>query len=185
MIFDPDQYWRDQGPHLAPPGSSSPEQALVEKEMGILLAELQDINGQVQSVLDVGCGQGRLADFLERELPQAKYSGMDLGEAQIKGTRGVRPDGEFFLARLQDFTPDRQWDLVLASEVLLHIPPDDIEAACRNLLNVTGKYLVTVDWTQPVDGPIAHWNWLHDYDQLLAPDVEIVVGLQSIFLKRM
>ena len=186
MIFDPEAYWTANGPHLSPPGSEGPEQAAVLKEMTILLSDLQDSYGQIQSVLDVGCGQGRLAYWLAEELPQAAYTGMDLAGAQISGTMKVRPDGDFYTERLQDFHPDRKWDLVIASEVLLNIKPDEIELACQRLLAVTGKYLLTVDWTQPLgDLPIAEWNWLHDYQSLLEPDVEIQSGLQSIFLKRM
>jgi SAM-dependent methyltransferase len=193
MTFDPDFYWTANGPHLALPGSEGPEQAAVIKILAELIEELQNINGQIQTVIDVGCGQGRLASFLLDAMPQARYSGLDLGQAQLDGTRAIRPEGTFYLSRLQDFDVSlrrdlnmpMEWDLVIASEVLLHIPPTDIQRACHNLLSMTGKYLITVDWTQPVSGPIAEWNWLHDYDKLLKPDVEIVSGLQSIFLKRM
>lgn len=179
-MFDPDAYWTAQGPSLAPPGSEGPEQAAVLKEISLLLDELRPI----QSVLDVGCGQGRMAHFLQSEIPEASYSGMDLAQSQLDGTRKVRPDGTYHLSRLQDFTPDRKWDLVLASEVLLHIPPQDIALACARLLDVTGRYLITVDWTRPLQGKIAPWNWLHDYQTLLEPDVEIEVYNQSVFLKR-
>jgi SAM-dependent methyltransferase len=189
FIYDPVQYWTANGPHLSPPGSDSPEQAAVRVELQLLIEELQEINGPISSVLDVGCGQGRLAAFLLDVLPAAKYSGLDLAEAQLKGTLAVRPDAEqFYLSRLQDFDATKhmgQWDLVIASEVLLHIPPAEIELACNVLKAITGKYLITVDWSQPLEGEIAPWNWLHDYDQLLQPDVEIQVFNQSIFLKRM
>jgi SAM-dependent methyltransferase len=186
FVYDPVPYWTANGPHLSPPGSDSPEQAAVRKELQLLIEELQEINGPISSVLDVGCGQGRLAAFLLDVLPAAKYSGLDLAESQLKGTLAVRPDAErFYLSRLQDFDGYGKWDLVLASEVLLHIPPDDIETACNNLMAATGKYLITVDWSQPLEGEIAPWNWLHDYDTLLEPDVEIQVFNQSIFLKRM
>jgi SAM-dependent methyltransferase len=189
FVYDPVEYWTANGPHLSPPGSDSPEQAAVRVELQLLIEELQEINGPISSVLDVGCGQGRLAAFLLDVLPAAKYSGLDLAEAQLKGTLAVRPDAEaFYLSRLQDFDPiehDREWDLVIASEVLLHIPPDEIRTACAVLKAITGKYLITVDWSQPLEGEIAPWNWLHDYDKLLEPDVEIQVFNQSIFLKRM
>jgi SAM-dependent methyltransferase len=190
FVYDPVEYWTANGPHLSPPGSDSPEQAAVRKELQLLIEELQEINGPISSVLDVGCGQGRLAAFLLDVLPAAKYSGLDLAEAQLKGTLAVRPDAEaFYLSRIQDFSQPLgerwQWDLVIASEVLLHIPPDEIEQACSVLKEITGKYLITVDWSQPLSGEIAPWNWLHDYDKLLEPDVEIQVFNQSIFLKRM
>jgi SAM-dependent methyltransferase len=189
FVYDPVPYWTANGPHLSPPGSDSPEQAAVRVELQLLIEELQEINGPISSVLDVGCGQGRLAAFLLDVLPAAKYSGLDLAESQLKGTLAVRPDAEqFYLSTLQDFDATKhmgQWDLVIASEVLLHIPPFEVEKACNVLKAITGKYLITVDWSQPLAGEIAPWNWLHDYDKLLEPDVEIQVFNQSIFLKRM
>jgi SAM-dependent methyltransferase len=189
FVYDPVPYWTANGPHLSPPGSDSPEQAAVRVELQLLIEELREINGPISSVLDVGCGQGRLAAFLLDVLPAAKYSGIDLAVAQLNGTLAVRPEGEFYLQDIREplgsALVDNRYDLVLASEVLLHVPPDDIQAACDNLLSLTGKYLITVDWSQPLDGEIAPWNWLHDYDNLLQPDVEIQVFNQSIFLKRM
>lgn len=181
--FDPVAYWQANGPALSPPDSDSPEQAAVRKLMTSLLDEFRET---IHTVIDVGCGQGRLAAWLKQELPEAIYTGVDLGESQLLGTGKVRPDGSFYLSRLQDFKPGLQWDLVLCSEVLLHIPPSEIQQAVDNLLAITGKYLITVDWTRPLGQgiSIAPWNWLHDYDSLLHPDVEIQSDNQSIFLKR-
>lgn len=179
--YDPEAFWTAHGPHLAPPGASSPEQALVEKELLILLRELDPI----ESVIDVGCGQGRLAAVLGNALPQAAYAGVDLAQAQLDGTARVRPDGEFFLSQLQDFQPRRQWDLAIASEVLMHIPPADMWQACENLRMLARKYLITIDWTKPLKVKTAPWNWLHAYREFLGePDLEIPSGDQSIFLFR-
>ena len=186
FVYDPVAFWTANGPELAKPGTEGVDQGMVLKELTLLVDELEGIT----SVLDVGCGQGRLAHWLKDVLPDAFYAGLDLGTPQLTGTKLVRPDGEFFLADIRDPLPEelqgRQWDLVLASEVLLHVPPAEIQAAVDNLKLLAGKYLLTVDWSQPI-GSVkpAPWNWLHDYETLLAPDVEIQVHLQSIFLKRM
>lgn len=179
MTFDPDFYWTAQGSALARE-SVSPE----HKETELILRSLLRQRIALQSVIDVGCGMGRLAKVLAEELPDVKYTGLDLGQEQLDGTREVRPDGEFFLARLQDFIPDKRWDLAICSEVLLHIPPLDIKYAVLNLERLA-PWLIVVDWTESVSGPIAEWNWLYDYDKLFRRS-EIVeryrVGLQTVFL---
>lgn len=181
MPYDPEAYWTAHGPYLAPPDSSSPEQLLV---LGVIRAKLHTL-GPIESVLDVGCGQGRLAAVLGEELPLALYTGMDIGEAQIAGTSKVRPDGTFYLSSLQKFQSFEKWDLVICSEVLMHVPPADIELATGNLLALAGKWLITVDWTVPLGVDIASWNFLHDYQTLLQPDEVIPACLQSIFIKQM
>lgn len=182
MSFDADTYWRGMGEWLAGPGAATPEHVKAEQVVSNLLREL----GPLDDVLDVGCGRGRLASMLRDVLPDTAYSGVDIGEEQAEATRKVRPDGEVFVSRLQDFAPDRQWDLVIASEVLMHIPPADIAEACLRVKDLARKWLVTIDWTEPLgDEPIAEWNWLYDYRDLFGSVERVIpLGLQSVFLVR-
>lgn len=178
--FDVDAYWRASGPYIAK-ASESAEHKLVDGVLAALLPSLKAI----KDVLDVGCGRGRIATILRDALPAAAYSGLDIGEAQIRYTRSVRPEGEFYLSRLQDFEPERSWDLITASEVLMHIPPDDIWAVCDNLKRLARRYIVTIDWTEPLAEPIAPWNWLYDYRTLFGADrvrQAIPIGLQTLFV---
>lgn len=182
MTFSPDEYWPRMGRWLAGPGAATPE----HKQAEAFLTEILPTLGPIDDVLDVGCGRGRLADLLLEVLPAVKYSGVDIGEEQVKATRLVRPDGEVFHSRLQDFAPDRQWDLVIVSEVLMHITPADIAEACLRVKDLARKWLVTIDWTEPLgDKPIAEWNWLHPYLDLLGPAAHVIpTNLQTIFVFR-
>lgn len=180
MAFDPDAYWIANGPYLAPPGADSDDQLAVK----VVLRDVLNSLGTVKDVLEVGCGRGRIAALLGEVLPKAKYAAVDFGP-QVAATKQVRPDGTFYESRIQDFEPDRAWDLVLASEVLLHIPPADIQAVCDKLRRLARKWIVTVDWTEPIDGEIAEWNWLYNYRELFGSvERAEVIGLQSVFLIR-
>lgn len=181
MTFDPDQYWTVNGPHLAQT-SESFEHRWTEEILRGLLAGL----GPISSVIDVGCGRGRLAAVVRDVLSAASYTGMDLGPAQIAATKEVRPDGDYFQSRLQDFRPKRKWDLVIASEVLLHIPPADIVKSVANLRRLARRWIITVDWTLPLNVPVAQENWLHNYPSLFGDNITkaIPAGLQTVFLFR-
>jgi len=83
----------------------------------------------VHTVLDVGCGNGRLAHFLAEHLPQPlAYHGVDLSTALLKHAReslaGV--DGLRFTLEARDIVqnpPDNgAYDLVALMAVLHHMP---------------------------------------------------------------
>lgn len=84
------------------------------KEIGILNPE---------SVLDFGCGEGFLVDQLaERNVTLANYCGVDLREDALTAARTRHADVEFVNANIFDWPNDeRQFDLVIASEVMEHL----------------------------------------------------------------
>ena len=153
------------------PLTASPEHERQEEALSRLLSGLTDI----YSVLDVGCGRGRIAALLQRLKPSAEYTGLDIGETQLQLTAFVRPDGSFIKLPVQELNSSYgrgRWDLVIASEVLMHIPSDEIQLAIDNLKAVTGKYLVITEWAPEVlkvPKDIAWWNIPHDYLSLLGP----------------
>jgi SAM-dependent methyltransferase len=128
-----------------------------------------------KSIFEAGCGRGRLAYLFWRVFPHASYSAIDVGEAQLAEARRLRPDGIFGVADLTDpkFVGSFvTYDLVVASEVLMHIRPGaELTQAFANLVLLTkvGGYIVTIDWV-PIPGderPVAaYWNFPHNYGGL-------------------
>ncbi len=76
------------------------------------------------SVLDVGCGEGPLLDFLD--LSRIRYSGLDLSPTAIAAAsaRSRGHDVELFAISMLDFEPaDGQgYDLIVFNESLYHVP---------------------------------------------------------------
>jgi len=90
------------------------------------------------------------------------------------------PGVEILHSDLIDLPPLRAWDLVVAVEVLMHIPPSTIQAAVTALRRAS-RILVTVDWTVPRDAVAPHC-FLHDYPALVGVPVEAVrVGAQTLY----
>jgi SAM-dependent methyltransferase len=92
------------------------------------------------SVLDIGCGQGSFLADLQRLRPQLRLYGSDFSPAATQMARRQVPSGEFCVFDLVTSRLQCQFDLIICSEVLEHIPDD--RAALRNLAAMTGSYLV-------------------------------------------
>jgi len=94
----------------------------------------------VRSILDVGCGQGSLLTELKLEFPHLEPFGIDISKAAVDLARQRVPDGHFWIMDIARDSLNKKCDLVICSEVLEHIPDDDL--ALRNLREMTSKYLV-------------------------------------------
>ena len=163
MTYDPVSFWQEHAPALAGPGAASPEHERQEAALETLLRPLK-----WSSVLEVGTGGGRITDLLHRIRPEAEYTGIDL--VQTDAARRVWPEGTFEVASIETFTDRGQWDLVIASEVLMHVKPRVIRRAVENVLAASRRHVVIVEWDPlpgELDSPVAPWNFPHDYRKLL------------------
>lgn len=102
--------------------------------------------GKIASVLDIGCGDGRLLEELRAELG-ASLHGIEIN----KSSAPERLKGD--LASFHTINVEREalphtFDLVVLSEVLEHIP--DQEAALANISRMAGKYLLLTVPAGPV-----------------------------------
>lgn len=160
-------------------------------------------------VLEVGPGFGRITKLVaDRHRSQiSTYTGWDvsalaLTQAQVHAQLAFNASivGPLQNPYLGVAVRHDHFDLVIAIEVLMHIPPQDVRAAIANLYDylAPGGTLITCDWTKPLDPniPIRDGNFLHDYfEHWIAgrPDPfkpahltfrPITCGLQTIFVVR-
>jgi SAM-dependent methyltransferase len=111
------------------------------------------------SIVDIGCGSGRLANAL-KEMPELHYMGFDVVPSLVEYAEKIsaRKDWEFFTAT--DFRipmPDESVDYVTAFSVFTHLRHEEtflylVEAA--RVLKPGGKILFSfLDFSVPV-----HWG---------------------------
>jgi SAM-dependent methyltransferase len=99
-----------------------------------------------QRLLDIGCGPGRLCDFL----PDVTYIGIDHNAAYVNRARSRYPGRRFEQLDLEgDYSafPDRDFDLIVAFALLHHLSDaaaTRLFAFCRERLRDGGR-LVTLD----------------------------------------
>ncbi|NYE94748.1 ubiquinone/menaquinone biosynthesis C-methylase UbiE [Psychromicrobium silvestre] len=88
-----------------------------------------------RSVLDAGCGAGRMAAILERF--DLNLSGIDLSAEMIRIARRSFPSQQYQVGNLNDLPyPDRSFDGVLSWYSIIHTPAEGLAAMMQEFRRV-------------------------------------------------
>jgi ubiquinone/menaquinone biosynthesis C-methylase UbiE len=98
------------------------------------------------SVLDVGCGQGQLLKWIRLSRPQVQLSGIDISQVALDKIKLANVTLKQGKAQEIPF-PDDQFDLVICTDVLEHLPEDDVRQAIKELKRVGAAHV----WIQTED----------------------------------
>ncbi len=152
-------------------------------------------NLKCRSVLDVGCGDGRLLkDLASVGIPD--LAGIDVSERALHFARGFASRAEFVCGDITEKNQfDRRFDAITLIDTLEHLPPEILPrfiSGVARYLEVDGHVLVTVP---SVNLALQEKHYQHfDADSLkriLAPTFEVVeccflnrIGLVNGLLRR-
>jgi 2-polyprenyl-3-methyl-5-hydroxy-6-metoxy-1,4-benzoquinol methylase len=167
--YNPYTYWRKRGQFYQSSFQYDERYRIQEK---FLLAALE--NESFATVLEIGCGFGRITRLVLQNHPEISlYTAIDLSPDQIENAKkyvGQQDGVNFVVSDFQSFESEiKHYDLVLASEVLLHVKPDEIESVIGKILSLTGKYFVHVDWCEedkPAKYTAEAYCFMHDYEKI-------------------
>lgn len=104
-----------------------------EKQIINLKQFLADCEVPATSVLDYGCGIGRLSQVLGRMFDE--YVGMDFSEYMISIAKEKHPKHSYKV--LKSYSDIPECDLIFLFTVLLHIPPEELEDFAKH---IRGKF---------------------------------------------
>ena len=100
--------------------------------------------GTNASVLDIGCGEGSIADFLTDSAKQ-KYVGVDLAKEAIIAAKKARgPPLKFVHAAAHQFTPHHKFDVVVFSDVLYYVEHEKVLKQYEGYLNPNGVIIISI-----------------------------------------
>lgn len=138
-----------------------------QREENSLIDYLKTI--QFESVLEYGCGFGRITKLLLDNFEIKQYKAFDLSSDQINNAKKLcdNYNVDFEVSSIQDYDDLKKYDLVMGVEILMHVPPELITTAVKKLSTFSKKYLINVDYyeNQP-NTTLAKHNFLHPYEEI-------------------
>src|SRR5437762_5651737 len=181
LAYNPKHYWTEQG-------KTYKEQFRYNKKFELqeqMLIDYLNKNVSLSSsstVLEVGCGFGRITKLILLNFPNIReYLAVDLSPHQIENAKEyvrpkeiiikkeekANPDIKFIVSDIQSLQVDKKYDLVIASEVLLHILPSEINEVVSKLVNLSNKHIVNIDWyEEQTPKRVAPHNFIHNYEEI-------------------
>jgi putative sugar O-methyltransferase len=170
MSYIPKEYWLERGKVYKQEFQYNKKFKLQEQ----MLIDYLKRHVSFSTVLEVGCGFGRITKLLLSNFPEiTEYVAVDLSPEQIENAKkyvlGVdkRTVLKFIVSDIQSLQLDSKYDLVIAPEVLLHILPSEIKDVIARLEGWSKKNIVNIDWYEEVvPRKAAPHNFIHQYEEI-------------------
>ena len=191
MSYNPSEYWRERGKVYKKNFRYDKDKRLQEE---FLLTHLNGISGSFKSVLELGCGFGRITKLLLTNYDNiTEYLAVDISPDQIENAKTLISSAklsnkvklDFLVSDIQSLKLDKQYDLVILSEVLLHILPTEIDSIVNKLISMTKRHIINIDWyeDQPPKTQASH-NFIHQYESIYKKYTEPSTRIERIPIKR-
>jgi len=190
MAYNPDEYWKTRGKTYKTDFDSRSGSLVHRAKYGTQERLLFELLGRLsfKSVLEIGCGFGRVTKLMVGKFPTIEsYDALDLSPDQLKSAEAYVNSSKvkYHCTPFQAFPGmEKSYDLVLASEVLLHVTPDEIKGFLARMVALSKMHVVHIDWS-PKSPPksFAPHNFPHDYLGLYKELGGKIRGLEVIRVK--
>jgi SAM-dependent methyltransferase len=113
--------------------------------MKVVLDRLQNMS--FESLIDIGCGDGRFLRELRGHYPETRLLGIDYSIQSIRLARAMNPNLDFEVRNILDNPKSKKFQIATLIEVLEHIPPENVEKFAqrvRSALVPEGHVILTV-----------------------------------------
>jgi len=174
--YIPSEYWFERGKKYR---DEYRPNKYAELQENILLDYLKNIpiSSSFSTILEVGCGFGRIAKLLLSNFPNIlEYIAIDLSPHQIENAKEfVKPvidikernPLKFIVSDIQSFQNEKKYDLIISSEVLLHVLPSEIEKIMNKIVDMSNKHIINIDWYEgKTPKNAAPHNFIHQYETI-------------------
>lgn len=108
-------------------------------------------SGEVQSICEVGCGEGELLKILHAQYPNAALFASDISEGEVaKAQKNCAAQVHYSVQNAEDLSQyaDNSFDLVVCCEVLEHLP--NPQQGLSELMRIGKSYVLVSTPHEPI-----------------------------------
>ncbi len=176
--YDPANFWSNYANDLVKNGITATNYnvELYELQNNRLLETLKKI--PFRSVLEIGSGLGRVTKMILDNFMVEEYAMLDISTEFVSAllhnvdfkkyaTRTYTiVVGDIADQRVVDAFGNREYDLVIAVEVMMHIKPIHIFNVLGSMMYLSKRHVVHLDYCTEDNVELAPHNFNHDYEGL-------------------
>ena len=121
----------------------------------------------LNSCIEFGANIGMNLKALALLYPHQMQYGIEINAEAASQLALELPPGNVYQESILNFSPTKQFDLVLIKGVLIHINPDHLKEVYKSLISATSKYLLVAEYYNPTPMTLAyrgHENRLYKRD---------------------
>lgn len=110
-----------------------------------ILAQLENV--KFESIIDIGCGDGRFLREVGQRFTDKRILGIDYSSRAIALAKAMNPTLDYRCINILDTPVDERFDVATMVEVLEHIPPEQVNDFLRStkaILRTSGLLVLTV-----------------------------------------
>lgn len=123
---------------------------------GLQIAQELSFESTCESLLDIGCGDGRFLQQVSSQYDGTRLLGIDYSQKAVSLAKALSPHVEFQCLDILAGEPlSEEFDVVSLVEVIEHIPPEslpDFISKAAEYLNPTGRLVLTVPHVNQIVG---------------------------------
>lgn len=181
MSYDEKSHWLEKGLSYLEHMKNKPEKVkrLYAYQMVNILLEMRPVLENAETLIEMGCGYGRITKAIARSYPDLDIYAFDLSPDQIKTAQQFNsaPNIKYGVGSIYDVDLGYRADVVLAVELLMHLKPENIEKAILSMAAHTKEHVFNVDWYERRPEP-SDFCFMHLY-----ADLYTKAGFSSIEVK--
>lgn len=139
------------------------------------------VSENFSSLIDVGCGEGRIIAELEHRIPECKYTGIDISERALHFARGFSKNSTFIVHNIAERPTEDTYHCAVSCEVIEHIEPEKISSYVRNIatsLDAEGTLFLT---TPTTNIPVIPKHYQHFTLETLRSHLEPYFTIQETY----
>lgn len=129
------------------------------------------INKSGESILDLGCGQGKIMKMIKIRMNVKRAVGVDLFKPYIDEAKSFKTHDTFFMQDVRKINfPPRSFDIVIASHLLEHLPKEDSWQLLKKMETIAKKQIIIATPIGEMPNPIEDKNPLQAHVSFFYPE---------------